>query len=383
MEVTDDVKGALRKPSARLGDQPGEAAQTLSGRRRRLLFRLRRAGRVLERGERLQELTYGALLAAFVLAMPNSTPLGPDELVRRLAGEPVVTYGALYPLARAIVGALDAAPADVLRTLAALAYGMAFTATLAMLRRLGFRRTACLPAALIAFGSPIAWRGASSPCDYAPGIFGASALLWSLLRVREHVPRDYQWRAMLLLGIGTMLRPELVLVLPAAAWAVRRHPARPQEAHLASFSVYVVVLISIAIGLRGPDEDARLSHFIHRVLAGADPSLRAFVDWPVWLVMSFGVGLVGLYALLFARRDPKLQRAPRWLVPWCLAALAPMVVGHPSAGPIGAFLVPAIALGLADGANRLGSRRAEVQAGLALLGVQVLFNLLAAWSAAR
>lgn len=362
-----------RDPTSQ-GDLKSDLKGDLQGRRRRALFRLRRAGRVLEHGERLQEVAYGALLAAFALAMPNANPLGPEELVRRLHGEEVVTYGLLYPIARGAVAATGATPEEALRTCAALAYGFALTATLAFLRRLGFRRTSALPAALIAFASPVAWQGASSPCDFAPGIFGASALLWSLLRLRELFAREYAWRAMLLLGLGTMLRPELLLVLPATAWAVGRHPARPHEAPVVSFSVYTVVLFSIGIGLRGPDEDTRLAHFVARTFGGADPSLRAFVEWPLWLVASFGASLAGLYSLLFARRERTQQRAPRWLVPWCLAALAPMVVGHPEAGPVGAFLVPAMALGLADGANRLGSRRTELRVGLALLVVQVVFN---------
>jgi hypothetical protein len=347
-------------------------AHELHGRRRRLVFRLRRAARVLEQGERVQELVYGALLAALALALPSATPLGPDELVRRLSGEPVTTYGLMLPLAQGLVYTTGATPEQALRVIAAVCYGLAFVATLALLRGLGFRRTSSVPAALAAFLAPVAWQGATSPSDFAPGIFGASALLWSLLRLGELVPRDYQWRAILLLGLALLLRPENVLLLPAVAWAVARHPARPHEATVAYFSVFCVVAFSVAISLSGPSEDLRIEHFVVRTLGGADPSARGWIDWPVWAVTSFGVALIGLHALLLARRPGRGQRGPRWLVPWCVVALAPVVVGHPKAGPIGAFLVPAMALGLADALNRAGGRRTERHLGLALIALQLV-----------
>jgi hypothetical protein len=87
--------------------------------------------------------------------------------------------------------------------------------------------------------------------------------------------------------------------------------------------------------------------------------------------VNFGFALIGLHALLLARRPGRAQRAPRWLVPWCVAALAPMVGGHPTAGPIGSFLVPVMALGLADGLNRAGGRRMERRLGGALIALQL------------
>jgi hypothetical protein len=350
--------------------------RSLQRERRRIVFRLRRAARVLDKRERLQEVVYGLLLAAFALALPSTHHLGPDELVRRLSGEPVPTYGLMLPLARGLVHTFGAPPEQALRVIAAVCYGLGFMATLALLRGLGFRRTSSFPAALIAFLAPVAWRGAASPCDFAPGIFGASALLWSLLRLEELFPRSYQWRAILLLGLGILLRPELVLLLPAVAWAVGRHPARPAESPVAFFSVFCVVAMSVAISLTGPNEAQQVEHFLGRTLAGADPSFRALVAWPIWGLQAFGFALLGLHALLFARRDANGQRAPRWLVPWCFVILAPLLGGTPEAGPIGAFLVPAMALGVADGLNRLGGRRKEVRVGFLLLAGQLVLALL-------
>lgn len=359
-------------------DEPETLAsdQDLSRRRRQVLFRLRRAGRVLEHRERSQEMLYGALLAAFALALPSAEPLGPNEVLRRLSGEAVTTHGLLLPLAKGLTHTTGATPEQALRVIAATCYGLGFVATLAFLRRLGFRRTASIPAALVAFLAPVAWRAGSSPSDFAPGIFASSALLWTLFRLPESVPRDYTWRAILLLGLGTLLRPELVLLLPAVAWAVSRHPARPHEAPVAYFSVFCVVTISVAIGLAGPDEAARVQHFAERTLAGAEPSLAAALAWPLWVLGSFQVALFGLYALLIARRERSGQRAPRWIVPWCLVALVPMVAGQPAAGPIGSFLIPAMALGIADGTNRLGDRRFELRLGGALVLTQLLLLVL-------
>ncbi len=348
------------------------AAPDLPGRRRRLVFRLRRAARALERLERSQEWLLGAAFGALAFALPSAAPLGPDDVARRLAGEPVTTHGLLLPLARGLTLTTGCSPDVALRAIAATTFGIGLALMLGLLRGLGFRRRASVPATLSAFFAPVAWAGATSPSDFAPGVFASTALLASLLQLKETFPRDYTWRAILLLGLGTLLRPETVLLLPAVAWAVARHPARRAEAPVAFFSVFCVVSVSVAIGLRGPDEAVRVGHFVERTLAGAVPSARGWFAWPAWLLTSFGAALFGLYALLFARRDAQGQRAPRWVVPWCLVALAPMVVGQPSAGPVGCFLVPVMALGLADGLNRIGDRRREGLAAAALCAVQAL-----------
>ena len=164
---------------------------TTDGRRRRLLFRLRRATRVLEQRERLQDVGLGLLAAAFALALPATTPLTTgNEALLRMSGETTITQGLVYPLGR---GAMEVSPGtspeEAMRLLAGITFGVAIALTLAFLRNLGFRRTATVPATFAAFASPFAWLGGTSPVDYAPGIFGASLLLWSLFHQEQTTRR--------------------------------------------------------------------------------------------------------------------------------------------------------------------------------------------------
>ncbi|MEM9379695.1 MAG: hypothetical protein AAGB93_07060 [Planctomycetota bacterium] len=346
-----------------------------AGRRRRLLFRLRRAVRVIEQRERIQDIGYGLLAAAFALSLPAARPYtAGDEVLRRMAGEDVLTQGLLYPIGR---GALEvfgtATPETTMRLLAGLAFGAALTMTLAFLRGLGFRRSATVPSALAAFAAPYAWLGGTSPVDYAPGMFGASLLLWSLFHQEQSTKRGYHWRAILSFGLAYMLHMEIALLVPAVAWAVARHPEYRREAQLNFYAVVVVLVMSIAIGLAGTSEAARITHLAERALAGADDfGLGALARWLVALPLGFGIILFGVYQLLFASRQVEAKRAPIWIVPWCMAALAPVVAGSPEFEPIAPYLVPAGALGLADWLNRRGTAAREGRYGMLLVGIQLV-----------
>jgi hypothetical protein len=143
------------------------------------------------------------------------------------------------------------------------------------------------------------------------------------------------------------------------------------------YSVVVVLVMSIAIGLSGASESARISHLAERALAGADDfSFGALARWALALPIGFGVILFGIYQMLFAARLASAKRAPVWIVPWCLAALAPVVAGSPDLEPIAPYLVPAGALGLADWLNRRGTAVREARLGATLVGVQFVATLL-------
>ena len=81
--------------------------------------------------------------------------------------------------------------------------------------------------------------------------------------------------------------------------------------------------------------------------------------------------LFGVYQMIFAARSVEAKRAPTWIVPWCLAALAPVLAGSPDHAPIAPFLVPAGALGIADWLNRRGEARLEARWGAILLVLQL------------
>ncbi len=357
-----------------------DTSVSVQGRRRRLLFRLRRATRVLEQRERLQDVGLGLLAAALALSLPAATPLSTgNEALLRMSGETVMTQGLVYPLGR---GAMEVAPGtspeEAMRLLAGIAFGVAIAFTLAFLRNLGFRRTATVPATFAAFATPFAWLGGTSPVDYAPGMLGASLILWSLFHQEQTTKRGYHWRAILYFGLAYMLHMEIALLVPAVAWAVSRHPEYRKEAQINFMAVVVVLTMSIAIGLSGSSESQRMEHLAQRALAGADDyGFRALGGWAITLLVGLPSVLFGVYQLLFARRVEVAKRAPAWIVPWCLVALAPVIAGSPSFAPIAPYLVPAGALGIADWLNRRGTSAREMRFGGALVVLQVIATLAA------
>ncbi|MEL6429706.1 MAG: hypothetical protein AAFR54_11050 [Planctomycetota bacterium] len=349
--------------------------------RRRSLLRLRRGMRILELRERIMEICYGCLAAALALASPARVPYAwGGEAAARLAGDDErMTQGLLFPVASGFQSLFDVANGtEVVRLLAAIALGGAVIATLVCLRRLGFRRSASLPATFAAYGSVFAWRGSTSPVDYAFGLLGSALLLQTLCTQEQTTRRGYHWRAVLFAGLAYMLHPETVLLVPAVAIAVARHPAYRDEQAVNLMAVLVVLGMSIAIGLSGSNEFAQAGHLAERALGGADGfSPAALVRWIPALLLGFGAVLLGVYALVLDTRAGDSKRAPLWIVPWCFAAIAPLIAGTPTATPIAPYLVPAGALGLADWLNRRGSRARERTAGTAVLLAQLALLALA------
>jgi len=355
-----------------------DAPPTTRTERRRLLRRLRRIARDMEMRERLTEIAYATAAAALALALPAAAPYtSGGEAAARLDGAERVTQGLLFPVATGFQAVFEMQDgAEVVRLLAGLAFGGAVLATLVCLRGLGFRRSASLPATLVAFASAYAWRGSTSPIDYGLGLLGASLLMFVLCRTEQSMPRGYHWRAILAAGLAYLLHPEAVLLVPAVAVAVAWHPEYRSERAANMMAVLAVMGMSIAIGLAGGDEMTRLRHLAERALAGADDyTPRTLLAWVPELALGLGVVLFGVYQLIFAARSADALRAPLWIVPWCVAALAPVVAGAPENAPIAPYLVPAGALGLADWLNRRGAGgrtpRAEA-AGLVALQAAVL-----------
>lgn len=351
----------------------------LKSRRRRLLFRLRRATHLLEQRERLQDIGYGLLAAALALALPAAQPYTTgSEVAVRLSGEKSLTQGLLLPIGTGMMEMFESlTPSSTMRLLAALSFGVALMLTLAFLRGLGFRRTATVPAAFAAFAVPYAWIGATSPIDYAAGLFGSSLILWCLFQPKQSTKRGYHWRAILSAGLAYMLHMETALLVPAVALAVARHRQYRSEASMNLFAVLMVLGMTIVISLGGTGEAARVNHFAERALAGAeDFGLSTLGQWLVALPIGFGVILFGLYQMLFASRSIEAKRAPLWIVPWCLVALAPVIAGSPEYAPIAPYLIPAGALGLADWLNRRGTSAREARFGAALVAAQIVMTLI-------
>lgn len=362
-----------------------DSLAALKGRRRRLLFRLRRATRLLDQRMRLQDIGYGLLAAAIALAVPAAQPFGAGaEVAARLGGEKELTQGLLLPIGTGMMEVFESlTPRTTMRLISAVCFGVALMLTLGFLRRLGFRRTAAIPATAAAFLAPYPWIGSTSPIDYAAGLFGASLVLWSLFQPEQSTKRGYHWRAILSTGLAYMLYMESALLIPAVALAVARHPRYRGEASMNFYAVFMVLGMMIAIGLAGTGESARVEHFAERVLAGANGfSWRSLGAWIVALPIGFGAILLGLYQLLFAPRGEDQKRAPMWIVPWCLVALAPVIAGSPEYAPIAPYLVPAGALGLADWLNHRGTRRGEVRFGAVLVVSQIVATVVIAMTRA-
>ena len=163
-----------------------------------------------------------------------------------------------------------------------------------------------------------------------------------------------------------LLRPENALLLPAVAWAVTRQAGRARGP-MAGVTLLLGASVALQILITG-----QAAAFWDTVLAGRAPAWGAAPSWLGYLTLGLGVSAFGVYMLLLDRRLPEETPAPAWMVPWCLVALAPVAAGAPSAGPVGGFLVPAAAVGLADWLTRREREDTTRRAGMVLVALQLL-----------
>jgi len=287
-------------------------------------------------------------------------------LVRMTSGSGEISTGILFPLAKLLTRVEGVGAEQACFLIAALAYGLLVPATLRLLRTIGFEHGLSLGATAAALTTPVLLLGASLPGDFAPGALGATWLLTSLFRPRERVRFGYQWRAVTLYFLACLLRPENALLLPAVVWAVTRQGGKTRGP-LAGVTLALVATFALRILITG-----NAGAFWDTVLSGRQPSWSALPVWAGYLTVGLGAAGFGLYTLLFGRRLPEETPAPVWMVPWCLVALAPMAGGVPGAGPVGAFLVPAAAVGLADWLARREQGSVARRALLTLVAAQVV-----------
>lgn len=336
------------------------------------------------RRRRIQIWIFGAGLATLALGLPTERLWGDMELVRLTAGNGQRSYGLLFPLAVALKNILGVTAEQACFLLSALCYGLCLPALVSLLRTVGFEHSLAALASGTALLGGAAWLGATAPDGFGAGILGATLLLRSLFQTRERVVNGYQWRAALYLTLAFFLSPESLLLFPSVAWAVSRHRGRgrlqgpPAAAMLAlAGGVPLVVLLSAGRG-----EASLWGHLLDSVLAGRNPGLASLPGWILYLVGGLGVGLFGIYSLLFGRRLPEETPAPKWMVPWCLVILAPVVGGSPAAGPVGAYLIPAAAVGLADWLTRRGRSDRALLAGTWLFTCQLVLTavVVTGWS---
>lgn len=300
------------------------------------------------RRQRAQAWLIGIGLAILALGLPSERLWGDMALVRMTAGNGETSTGILFPLAALLTRLAGTGAEQTCFLLSALAYGLLVPALRRLLVVIGFDHSIAMAATVLAAMTPALLIGASLPLDHAAGALGATLLLTTLFQPRTRVTMGYQWRALTLFFLAFLLRPENVLLLPAVVWAVVRQAGRARGP-LAGITVSVAALFAVSILVTG-----RADAFWDTVLAGREPSWSGLGPWLVFVSLGLGASLFGLYALLLDRRLPEETPAPKWMVPWCLVALAPVAGGSASAGPVAAFLVPAAAVGLADWLTRRG-----------------------------
>jgi len=326
--------------------------------RERLTELLRGAEVTRRRRRRLQVALIGAALGILALGLPSERLWGDMGLVRLAVRDGDRSYGLLFPLAIAVQKLTGLRAEQAYFLIGAVAYGLLFPTTMRLLRRIGFKRGASLAGALTATLSPLAWLGATQPGDFAPGALGATLLLGTLFQPRQRWSGGYQVRAASLLFLAFLLSPENLLLAPAVVWAVGRRAGRGQ-ASLTAGPMALIVGTSVWFLVATGEVDGRplYWHLLDTLLAGREQSLAALPLWLGTFAVGLGGALLGLYTLLLGRRNSEEAPPPSWIVPWCLVVLAPVVGGSPAAGPVGGYLLPAAAVGVADWLTRREQER--------------------------
>ena len=380
MRPPRDARGT--HPPARDTEQAADPVHGAPLPREELARRIGAAERRRARREAWQPWVLGAGLAALALGAPSERLWGAMDLARQTAGSGERTAGIVFPLAAALRHLVGLAPERACYLLAAVAYGLCVPSLARLLRGIGFAHGPTLIATSIAVASPLAWLGSTTPLDFAPGMLGATWLLAQLFQPRERVRSGYNWRAALGLCAAFLLRPENALLLPATLWAVARHRGR---GHLTGSPAALVLALATCIPFFGlvsgsPERRALGWRVLDTLLAGRAPDLANAPLWIGGLVLGLSVAGLGVHSLLLGRRLPEETPAPPWIVPWCLVVLAPVVAGSPRFGPVGGYLIPAAAVGLADWLTRLEGDERPRRIGALLLAAQVLVTVLATWA---
>lgn len=341
------------------------------------------------RRRQIQIWLFGLGLATLALGLPGERLWGNMELVQLTAGNGERSYGLLFPLAVGIKSILGVTAEQACFLLSALCYGLCLPALVSLLRTIGFDHGLAAISSGTALLGGAAWLGATAPGGFGAGILGATLLLRSLFQTRERLRNGYQWRAALFLTLAFFLSPESLLLFPSVAWAVSRHRGKgrlqgpPAAAMLAlAAGVPLVVLMSSGQGSSGSAGASSWGHLLDSLLAGRNPAFAHLPGWILYLSGGLGMGLLGIYSLLFGRRRPEETPAPKWMVPWCLVILTPVVGGSAAAGMVGAYLIPAAAVGLADWLTRRGRDGQALLSGTWLFACQLVLTavLVTTWS---
>ena len=328
-----------------------------------------------QRRRRLQPFLLGAAFALLALGLPTSWLWGDMELPRMVAGEAGgYSYGLFYPAARGLC-ALPLGAEQACFLLAALGYGASVPAMVWLLRTIGFSHAISMLSTGICLLSCLAWTGATLPSDFSMGLLGSTLLMRTMFQQKERITNGYMWRLNTFFLLALLLRPENLLLFPACLWAATQRSGRWGGA-TGAFSFMLVSTISLTILLGDDPSGAKWQHVGDILVAGGERDVSALLQWAVGALGGLGLCLFGLYSLLLGRRNPEESPPPRWVVPWCAVAIAPVAAGSPEFGPSGAFLLPAAAIGIADWLARRGDEGRAISLGLRMLLGQLAATVL-------
>ncbi len=314
-------------------------------------------------------LSLGLLLVA--LGLPTERYFGGLEGVWNMAGSGSTPQSvmALPILGTHALFGLGVEPASFLWS--ALLLGYSLFLLLRLMHRIGFDHEIGLTASLLAVISPLAWLGGTLPIDFSAGLLGSTLLCTSLFQTEQRSKQGYLWRAASYLLLAFLLLPENIWLAPAAIWAVNAQAKDPNQGRGNAFSLTVVGVACLWISVTsGGGHWSDLWHSIMGPIPGSSSLGGALVFW----ISGLGFAWLGLFHLLFGRREAEEQPAPTWVLAWIVVGVAPLVAGGLNEGPRGAFLLPIAAVGLADWLTRRAHVEHRSRWSAALLACQLLLT---------
>lgn len=325
----------------------------------------------------LQVWALGAGLMVLAMGLPLERLWASEAMVAQAADGGPRGYGLVAPMASLLHFALGLSVERSMYLLAALSYGLLLPALHRLLRAIAFPPELCLGAALGVLLGPGLWITATLPLDFLPGVLGATLLASTLFRTEQRTRQGYQWRASSLSLLAFMLGPQNLLLVPAVALATSQHPAAKHQPRLLpaanlllAMGVGVVVLMG-GVGAGGES----WSNLLESLLSGGSMDPAGKLGWLAWMPLYLGLATLGLGTLLFGRRAAEESPPPSWVVPWCAAALIPVLGGSLAHGPAAGFLVPMAAIGLADRLLRIEREERVLPMVVGLLLVQILLSV--------
>ncbi len=277
-----------------LKPEPADPTENQSYPREELVALVNRAQRTARLRGHLQVWALGLGLALLALGLSSERLWGSMELPRMVAGQGGgLSYGLVFPLATGL-RSLGMDPEQACFLVSALAFGLCLPALVSLLGTIGFQRGVSLWAALTMLLSGLAWLGSTQPGDLAPGVLGATLLMLNLFKVTERVPGEYLWRVSISFILAFFMRPENLLLFPAAAWALSQHRS-PHRLGGTTGALVLSMLTAVCLWILmdpGADETS-MQHLLDNLLAGRGGGAGSIAPLATDGIGRVGRGLAG------------------------------------------------------------------------------------------